>query len=126
MDTKTRKWLWCCRVAVKCLGELLTGAPHFNCMHEVLEALIRSACGTDVRCRTFACSAVESLLRQPQPTDIAVAAVQLAVDAVRRAKCMCPPTIVHALMAVKFKDLSKADVEKGELACTTFVLLPKR
>ena len=105
-------------MAVKCLGELLTGVSHFNCMHEVLESLVHSACGGDARCRAFACAALEALLRGKQRTDVMVAAVQLAVDAVRNAKCTCPPDVVHALMAVRFKDLSKSDVEKGELLAT--------
>lgn len=101
-------------MAVKCLGELLTGVPHFNCMHEVLEALIHSACGPDAQCRSYACAALESLLCCMQHTDVMVDAVQLAVDAVRKTKCACPPDIAHALLAVKFKHLSRSDVQKGE------------
>jgi nucleolar complex protein 3 len=106
----------CCRVAVKCLGELLIGVPHFNCIHDVLESLIHSACGKDARCRTYACSALATLLRDTQHTDVMVDAVQMAADAVRKAKCVCPPDIAYALMAVKFKELSRDDVDKGELA----------
>lgn len=108
-----------CRVAVKCLGELLTGVPHFNCIHEVLEALIHSSLGADSRCRTYACSALETLLRHTQHTDVMVDAVQMAVDAVRKTKCVCPPNIVYALMVVKFKHLSRDDVDKGELVSNT-------
>jgi hypothetical protein len=54
-----------------------------------------------------------------QHTDVMVHAVQLAADAVRKAKCVCPPDIAYALMAVKFKDLTRGDVDKGEPALKT-------
>jgi nucleolar complex protein 3 len=87
--------------------------PHFNGMHDVLDALIPHACGRDARSRQYACAALASLLARQQHSAVSVEAVQMVADAVRRLKCLCHPDVVHALLTLDFKDLTRDDVEKG-------------
>eukprot|EP00892_Ulva_mutabilis_P009669 jgi/Ulvmu1/7074/UM033_0135.1 len=104
------------RVAVKCLRELLGAVPHFNHMHNVLQALVPAAAGGDERMRRDACAALDALLRGGGPGEVALAAVQLVADLVRQRKCACSPDVLRALLVLQFNDLTKADVEQGSKA----------
>lgn len=100
-------------MAVKCLRELLASVPHFNHVQDVLQALVPAAAGGDARMRRDACAALEGLLRGGRHGDVMLAAVQLVADLVRQRKCVCSPDIVRAVLVLEFKDLTRADVEKG-------------
>lgn len=102
-----------CRVAVKCLRELLVSVPHFNHIQDVLQALVPAAAGGDARMRADACAALATLLRSGRHGAVMLSAVQLVADLVRQRKCVCHPDVVRALLVLQFKDLTKSDVEKG-------------
>lgn len=87
--------------------------PHFNYIHIVLQALVPAAAGFDDRMRQDACSALSTLLSSGRNADVMLDAVQLVADLVRQRKCVCSADIVRALLVLQFKDLTKADVEKG-------------
>lgn len=92
--------------------------PHFNHMHTVLQALVPAAAGGDARMRRDACAALEALLRSGRHGDVMLQAVQLVADLVRQRRCVCDPDVVRALLVLQFKDITKADVERGALPCT--------
>lgn len=89
--------------------------PHFNHVHDVLQALVPAAVALDARMRQDACSALSALLSSGRNEDVMLDAVQLVADLVRQRKCVCSADIVRALLVLQFKDLTKADVEKGVL-----------
>ncbi|KAK9813219.1 hypothetical protein WJX72_010918 [[Myrmecia] bisecta] len=101
------------RVAVKCMCGLLSALPHFNYTSDLLQALVPLTAHRDVSTRSMCCGAISELLRADREGAIALEAVQLVADLVKRRKCICPPEVVRTLLVLKFGDVSREDVAKA-------------
>ncbi|KAL6761314.1 nucleolar complex-associated protein-domain-containing protein [Haematococcus lacustris] len=109
------------RVAVKCMCQLLSCLAHFNYTPDLLQAVVPCMAASDPEVRSQACSAIRSLLAQPETSGkVALEAVQLVADLVRTRRCVCPPQVVQALSVLRFTEVTRRDpAEDGKRAKPT-------
>jgi nucleolar complex protein 3 len=100
------------RVAVRCMARLLTSLPHFNYSSDLLRALVARMASRDADARAAAVAAVGATARQyaagGATSRLALEAVQLVADLVRRRRCVCPPETVACLLDVRLEAAAAA------------------
>ncbi|MEW5302585.1 MAG: hypothetical protein WDW36_005354 [Sanguina aurantia] len=105
------------RVAVRCMCKLLTSLPHFNYTSDLLQAIVPRMASGDVLMRGMACDAMRQLLSLSDVTgSVALEAVQLVADLVRRRKCAAPAEVVTSLLGLRFnavRRLPEGKIKKG-------------
>jgi nucleolar complex protein 3 len=100
------------RVAVRCMSGLLTALPHFNYSSDLLRALVARMASRDAEARAAAVAAVGATARAyaagGATSRLALEAVQLVADLVRRRRCVCPPEVVACLLDVRLEAAAAA------------------
>ncbi|GMH33808.1 hypothetical protein BSKO_01642 [Bryopsis sp. KO-2023] len=103
------------RVAVRCAGGLLASLNHFNYSSDLLQAVVPHMCDSDTSIRRICSDAVAKSIEADTEGKIAVEAVQLVGDLVKRRKCQCPPEVLHSLMGLTFPDINLANNDDEDL-----------
>lgn len=115
------------RVAARCLGTLIKVAAHFNYAGDILQTLVLNMTSKDEVIRSHCCEAISSLLMNSMQGgaegfgQLALDAVQLVADLVKRRNCVTPPEVVECLLKLEFVDiLSGEDFELAKAARKKF------
>ncbi|KAL0026860.1 hypothetical protein WJX77_007364 [Trebouxia sp. C0004] len=102
------------RVAARCMCGMLSNLHHFNYSTDLLQAVVPLMASKDDQLRQLSCDAIREVLVNDEEGSVAVEAVQLVADLIRRRKCACPAEMVTTLLVLKLKDAEHQSVSKGK------------
>ena len=104
--------------ALRCLGELLVGAPHFNFRANVLKVLCAKAGAALPGAREASCDALRRLFAADQQGDVTLEGVRLVARAVKDSKYPHPADAVRTFLVlhleVKEETVSEAALRRQE------------
>lgn len=101
-------------IAMRCMCELLSSKPHFNYTSDLLQAIVPRMVHGEQEMRHQCCAAITELLQQDVGGTVALEAVQLVADLIKKRKCVCPPDIVEVLLVMRFTEVKRPDPSQKE------------
>jgi len=93
------------QVAVKCLSGLLETHFYFNYARDILNALVPRMADRNPQIRGPAAAALAAVVQGDQEGQIAMEAVQLVADLVKKRSCRMPPDVVWAMLNISVTEV---------------------